>query len=130
MPDNFDIRKEWIIAKTFIPSEIASFMDKTFLICEIRRKVGEVNGVRFEVRSREQNHSIPHVHASYGEYSVSIAIDDGRFLSGNLPKKHRKDACAWVLANRDKLLSEWSNFAVTATSTLTKSLLNTVFDKD
>lgn len=127
---NYDMSKDWIIAKQNVPPEIVSFLNESFYIVEIRRRAGEIKGITFEVRSREQNHSLPHVHASYGEYSISITIEDGKVLSGNLPKKHEKTAVAWVLANKEKLLSDWKSFTMSATSMLTQSLLNTGFDND
>ena len=32
-----------------------------------------------------KKHSRPHIHAEYGEYEASIAIEDGIVLSGSLP---------------------------------------------
>ena len=31
------------------------------------------------------DHSLPHVHAKYAEQRVSVAIEDARILSGDLP---------------------------------------------
>lgn len=123
-----DVDKDWRITQYRVPTEIVSFLKETFFIVEIRRQVGKEKGITFEVRSREKNHSLPHIHASYGEYSISIAIHDGKILSGNLPKKHEKMASAWVIANKDKLLNDWCNYSMSATSMLTQSLLYTSFD--
>ena len=64
---DYDYRNDWMIlkAKGMIPGEIVSFIEKTFQIMEIREKVGEIRGIRFEVRTKEGNHTIPHVHAEY-----------------------------------------------------------------
>jgi len=128
--DSYDFHKDWRITKCSVPLEIVSFLNEAFFIVEIRRRVGKVKGITFEVRSREQNHSVPHIHASYGEYAVSIAIGDGIILSGNLPKKRERIASEWVIAHKDRLLSDWKNYAVSATSIMTQSLLNTDFDRD
>ncbi len=128
--DNYNWHEDWKIKQLSVPQEIVAFLNDSFFIVEIRRRVGKVDGISFEVRSREQNHSVPHVHATYGEYSISIAIEDGRILSGNLPKKHEKTASMWVLAHKEELLSSWKNYSVSATSMLTQSLVNTEFDKD
>lgn len=61
---NYDMSKDWIIAKQNVPPEIVIFLNESFYIVEIRRRAGEIKGIAFEVRSREQNHSLPHVHAS------------------------------------------------------------------
>lgn len=126
--NHIDMRKDWIFIQHTIPREIAAFLEDAFFIVEIRQRVGEIKGISFQVRSREHNHSIPHVHASYGEYEVSIAIEDGRILSGNLPAKREKLASEWVKENKEKLLADWKNYTLSATAIMTKSLLNTVYD--
>ena len=130
MNEHYDMKNDWIFTQSTVPPDIVSFMKQAFFLLEIRRRVGEINGLSFEVRSREQNHSVPHVHASYGEYSVSIAIEDGRILEGNLPPKREKMASEWVRKHKEKLLSDWRNYAMSATSVQTKSLLYTDFDAD
>ena len=115
---------EWRLVSSRIPAEIRSFLVKTFEIYEIRGRVGEKRGVKFEVRSKEGNHSVPHVHAAYGEYIISIRISDGKVLSGNLPRKQQKIAVDWVLENKEKLNGEWRTCVVSAISSLTKTHLN------
>ena len=34
----------------------------------------------------DKKHQCPHIHAEYGEYQASIAIDDGSVLAGSLPQ--------------------------------------------
>lgn len=128
--DKIDMRNDWIVIKHIVPQEIAAFIEDAFFIVEIRRRLGEYKGITFEVHSREQNHSIPHIHASYGEYEISIAIEDGRILSGNLPAKRAKQASEWVRTNREKLLADWKNYALSVTAIMTKSLINTEYDKE
>ena len=57
---------------------------------------------------RELNgqHSIPHVHAQYGEYELSISFD-GNIIAGNLPNKQRKLVEAWVALHEDELKAAW-----------------------
>ena len=103
---------------------ISSFLDNIFEIYEIRGRVGDINGITFCVRTNEQNHTIPHVHAKYGDYNISIEIATGKVLAGNLPKKNQKVAVEWVLKNKDKLLVDWRNIAISAKTTMTKSKLD------
>lgn len=110
-----------MIARGQIPKEIADFLYECFQIYEIRGRVGESNGVKFEVRTREQNHTIPHIHAAYGEYSTSIAIETGEVLAGNLPKKQQKDAVEWVLNKKEYLLGKWKDIAISAFSVMTRT---------
>ena len=71
-----------------------------------------VGALWIEIRSREHNHNLPHVHVHYGSYSMSIA-SDGRVLSGNLyDRKKNKQAIMWVLKNREFIESEWRNLHV------------------
>lgn len=66
--NHIDMRKDWIFIQHTIPREIAAFLEDAFFIVEIRQRVGEIKGISFQVRSREHNHSIPHVHASYPDF--------------------------------------------------------------
>ena len=123
--NDYNFQNDWRIikAKNEIPEEMISFMEEVFLIMEIRERLAVIRGIKFEVRSREQNHSIPHIHASYDKYEISIAIPDGKILAGNLPKKQQKIAEEWVKMHADELLGKWNSFAMSATSIMTKSRL-------
>ena len=90
---------------------------------EIRGSVGNCNGVKFVIHSNESNHSIPHVHAEYGEYGISIAIMDGTILAGNLPQRNQRTAVDWVIKHRDELLGKWNTLSIHGISKLTKSML-------
>ena len=122
---NYDFSKDWLMikVKNELPSEIISFMEDVFQIMEIRERVGTVRGIKLEVRPREQNHNLPHVHAKYDKYEISIAIETGEILAGNLPPSQKKTAIRWVRDNKDSLLGKWSEIAITATSITTKSRL-------
>jgi hypothetical protein len=54
-----------------------------------------------------KKHSLPHIHAEYGEYEASIAIDDGLVLSGNFPAAKLKLVQAWIEIHREDLLANW-----------------------
>lgn len=43
-----------------------------------------------------KKHNLPHIHAEYGEYQATIAIDDGYVLSGSLPSSKLKLVQAWI----------------------------------
>ena len=106
------------------PNEINSFLDNVFEICELRAQVDFKNGIIFIIRTNEKNHSLPHVHAEYGKYSISIEIKTGKVLAGNLPKKNQKRAVEWVLKNKEKLLNDWRHIAISAVSVSTASALD------
>jgi len=54
-----------------------------------------------------KKHRLPHIHAEYGEYDASIAIDDGAILGGSLPPAKMKLVQAWIEIHRDDLLADW-----------------------
>lgn len=106
------------------PAEISTFLGSVFEIYEIRGRVGSVNGIVFSVRTNEQNHTLPHVHAKYGDYHISIEIATGKVLAGNLPNKNQRLAVEWVIQNKEKLLNDWRNIAISAKTSMTRSALD------
>ncbi len=38
----------------------------------------------------DKKHACPHIHAEYGEFSSTIAIEDGTILAGRLPADYRQ----------------------------------------
>ncbi|MBR4748912.1 MAG: DUF4160 domain-containing protein [Abditibacteriota bacterium] len=122
---NSSREKEWLTIKFSkdIPHEIISFLESVFLITEIRARMGQANGIIFEIRTREKNHNIPHVHAKYGEFSVTINIETAEVIAGNLPYRQQGTAIDWVKTNKANLLGKWKDIAVTACSHTTKSML-------
>ena len=107
---------QYLITKLQYPRDITSFLDCVFEIYEIRGRVGSQNGINFSIRTNE--------HAEYGEHNISIEIANGNILAGNLPKKNQKIAVEWVLKNKDKLLNDWKDIAISATSSTTMSRLD------
>jgi hypothetical protein len=55
----------------------------------------------------DKKHKRPHIHAEYGEYVASIAIDDGTVLSGSLPPAKMKLTQAWIEIHREDLMADW-----------------------
>ncbi len=115
---------EWIMIRNNYPKEIKDFINEVFEIFEIRGRVGIEDGIKFYIHTNEQNHTIPHVHAQYGKHNISININTGDVLVGNLPNKNKQKAVDWVVNNKEKLLREWQNIAISAISHLTKSNLD------
>ena len=46
-------------------------------------------------------------HAKYAEYEVSISIEDGEVLAGELPRKQLRLVHAWIELHRDELQADW-----------------------
>lgn len=121
----YDLKNDWTFLQFEIPQEIRDFLIDTFEVYEIRGKVGGCNGISFIVHSNESNHSIPHVHAKYNEYEVSIEIsEEAKILVGNLPKQKLKTAQKWVRENKNKLLKDWNELSISANAPFTKTGLS------
>jgi hypothetical protein len=54
-----------------------------------------------------KKHKCPHLHAEYGEYQVTVAIEDGAILAGSLPTAKMKLVQAWVEIHKEDLLADW-----------------------
>ena len=108
----YDFQSDWLLLKArgSIPKEIVGFLEDVFQIMEIRERVGTIRGIKFEVRTREQNHNKPHVHVYYGEYEAAVAID-GELLAGSLPHKQLKIVTGWLAFYEEEAYKAW-NLAV------------------
>ncbi|KLU59875.1 hypothetical protein CEB3_c40090 [Peptococcaceae bacterium CEB3] len=54
-------------------------------------------------------HHVPHVHAMYNSYEMSIDFD-ANILAGELPRKQTKLVEAWVLLHSDELRASWTAY--------------------
>lgn len=52
-------------------------------------------------------HAPPHFHASYGEASAVIDIQEGIAVSGWLPRRQLRLVLAWAELRRDELMQDW-----------------------
>lgn len=57
-----------------------------------------------------EGHNKPHIHAWFGDYNASIAID-GQFLAGYLPYKQVKKIRLWLSIHEEEVYKAW-NLAV------------------
>ncbi len=51
-----------------------------------------------------KKHSVPHIHAEYGEHHVTCAIEDGSVLAGSLPRQKMKLVEAWIEIHKEDLM--------------------------
>jgi len=54
-----------------------------------------------------QHHNLPHIHAKYAEFEVSISIESGEILAEELPRKQLRLVQAWIELHRDELMADW-----------------------
>ena len=75
-----------------------------------RARVGNCNQIIFEIRTKEQGHNVPHIHACYENKNISISLVDFSVLSGNIPKKQVMIAVKWTKDNIDLLRMKWNEY--------------------
>ena len=81
-----------------------------FELMEIRKQIAVLKeGIVIEIRTKEQRHNIPHIHAHYQGENISVSLLDGTVLAGNIPKKNERIAVDYVLSHQNKLLNEWTD---------------------
>ena len=81
-----------------------------FGLSEQRARVGSRGEIIFEIRTKEQGHNVPHIHAYYGSLNISISLIDFRVLAGNIPQKQQKLAIDWVCENFQVLRTKWNQY--------------------
>ncbi len=70
---------------------------------EISRFYGIVIAMYFK------DHSPPHFHASYGEFTAQISIEAMRVIHGELPKRVKNLVMEWADEHREELLDNWNS---------------------
>lgn len=70
------------------------------LVPEISRFLGIVIGMFYS------EHGVPHFHAVYGEFKVSVEIESGR-VHGHFPGRALKLVLEWTQLHRQELLENW-----------------------
>jgi hypothetical protein len=53
------------------------------------------------------DHQPPHFHASYGEYSASLAIETGEVRTGVLPPRQMRLVKRWAALHQNDLRANW-----------------------
>lgn len=64
---------------------------------------GIIVRLQYEVGDK---HHLPHIHAEYQGYEVSIDFE-GTVLAGSFPKKQLKVLQAWIEIHNDELVANW-----------------------
>jgi hypothetical protein len=53
-----------------------------------------------------KDHAPPHFHVWYGDYKVTVTIQDG-IVTGNMPQRALKMVFEWLKLHKEELLQEW-----------------------
>jgi Domain of unknown function (DUF4160) len=67
---------------------------------EISRFLGIVIGMFYS------EHGVPHFHAAYGEYEITVEIETGT-VHGNFPPRALRLVLDWAALHRQELLEDW-----------------------
>jgi hypothetical protein len=70
-------------------------------------KLLDSEGVRVYIYA--DDHPPPHVHAYWAGEAVKIAIEDGKVIVGNLPRRKLDVATRFVSEDRFRLLEKWQS---------------------
>ena len=54
------------------------------------------------------DHNPPHVHVIGRDFQAKVRIRDAAVFVGTIPPRHRREALAWIVANRDQLMVKWN----------------------
>ena len=54
-----------------------------------------------------RQHKMPHIHVSYQEQEVIVAIPDGDVIEGEIPSAKMKLLQAWIELHKDELMADW-----------------------
>ena len=52
------------------------------------------------------DHSPPHFHAKYGEYEITVNIDNG-VVEGRFPKRALRHVLEWYELHKEELMEAW-----------------------
>ena len=58
------------------------------------------------VRMHYRDHSPPHLHASYGDYEITVRLDDG-VVEGRFPRRALRLMLEWYELHRGELMANW-----------------------
>ena len=58
------------------------------------------------IRMFYRDHAPPHFHAEYGDYEITVEIENG-IVEGKFPKRALKAVLEWADLHRADLLADW-----------------------
>ncbi len=59
------------------------------------------------IKMYADEHGLPHFHAEYGEYKISVEIKSG-VVRGKFPPRVVRLVLEWLELHREELLSDWN----------------------
>lgn len=80
-------------------------------VINTRDCIGELDGIKICIYNEVYGqHNLPHLHAKYCDYEVSVRISDGEMIIGNFPPKKAKMLKKWILSEEGqrKIKEKWN----------------------
>ena len=71
--------------------------------------ISQFYGILILMHISRKEHNPPHIHAIYGEYEATFAIDSGELLHGVFPAKGTILVKEFIGINRSSLLDMWNS---------------------
>lgn len=62
----------------------------------------------YKVMLYAEDHNPPHVHVIGPDFQAKVRIRDAAVIAGVIPPRHRREALAWIAANRARLMERWN----------------------
>jgi hypothetical protein len=62
----------------------------------------------YKVTMYAEDHNPPHVHVIGPDFQAVVRIADAKVFAGIIPARHRREASAWIAANRAELMAKWN----------------------
>ena len=107
---NTDTITDWRDFDDYRVISVDKFILEVFEVCEFRGRVGESKNIVFKIHPNEGNHYVPHVHAEFNKFSISISLMDYSIIAVSKEiKKNIKYAIQWVKDNIDWLRDDWDS---------------------
>lgn len=72
----------------------------------IKQLVAKVNGLHFEINSKE--HAPPHFHVRGGDVNASFSIESGKLIEGTIDNRRKALVGWWYSRSRDTLITVWN----------------------
>ncbi len=64
-------------------------------------------GIIIRMYFAPREHYPPHIHAYYQDYKVTMKIQDGEIIEGQVPSRQLRMIQAWIEIHRDELQADW-----------------------
>jgi len=65
-------------------------------------------GIIIRMYFAPNEHTPPHFHVYYAEYTATVDISTCELIEGNLPRKQLKLVLAWAELHQEELFNDWN----------------------